>query len=588
MGKLKKIQQKIQEGFLQEAVFELKWIFKSVRCYRGYILGYACLNLMIAIIALVFTVKSADLVDCLIEKNWNMVIRLGILYASIGVINVTMSIFRQRMQAIVDARVKRDLTCKTYDSVMRAKWLSISGKHSGDLITRMNEDVAIISHCVVGWIPDILVQGLQILVALICIIYFDITMLPMLCLVAPIIPIGSRLILGKVFQENKRQRKIQSDVTSFEKESFQNIHAIKAFGLEDEFSARMLDLQNLKKTIDIRANKYAVLSWMVMYLSGQAAAIICLVWAVYHVYTGVISFGVMTMMALLATIVASAFKSLIQVIPNAMTTISSATRVRTLLELEAEENDKNELVDRLIEQAGVKGADIRVENIHFAYSQKKEVFRKASFHANAGEIVALVGPSGEGKTTMLRVLLGIVAPDQGKAIIAVHDEEDTNIMIQPAVRRLIAYVPQGNALLNGTIAENMRLMRKDASDEEIIEALKLACAWEFVGRLPFGINHVIGESGIGFSEGQNQRLSIARAFLSNAPILLLDEATSALDVATERRVLNNLMRVGQTRTCILTTPRPTVLSMCNRVYRIATGSIEPIGQEEIEQLMNDF
>ena len=143
-------------------------------------------------------------------------------------------------------------------------------------------------------------------------------------------------------------------------------------------------------------------------------------------------------------------------------------------------------------------------------------------------------------------------------------------------------------MLAGTIAENMRLIAPDASDEEIIDALKQSCAYDFVKKLPAGINHNIGESGIGFSEGQNQRLAIARAILRKTPILLMDEATSALDVATEREVLSNIMKKDSKRTCILTTHRPSVLSACDRVYRISDGSAKVIGENEIQKLMNEF
>ena len=160
--------------------------------------------------------------------------------------------------------------------------------------------------------------------------------------------------------------------------------------------------------------------------------------------------------------------------------------------------------------------------------------------------------------------------------------------ITTASRKLMAYVPQGNTMLNGTIADNLRMLKPDATDEEIIQALKEACAYEFVELLPEGIHQKIGESGLGFSEGQNQRLAIARALMCRTPILLLDEATSALDVATERRVLASLMKGWRQRTCILTTHRPSVLNMCDRVYRIANKEIKEVGDTEIQKIMDEF
>ncbi len=155
-------------------------------------------------------------------------------------------------------------------------------------------------------------------------------------------------------------------------------------------------------------------------------------------------------------------------------------------------------------------------------------------------------------------------------------------------RCLFAYVPQGNTILSGTVAENMRLVKETATDEEIIEALKNACAWDFVSKMPEGINSELGERGHGISEGQAQRIAIARAVLKDAPILLLDEATSALDVATERRVLRNIIRQRPNKTCIITAHRPSVITMCSRIYRVMDAKVTELSHEEAQKTVMDF
>ena len=167
---------------------------------------------------------------------------------------------------------------------------------------------------------------------------------------------------------------------------------------------------------------------------------------------------------------------------------------------------------------------------------------------------------------MIRLILGLVRPQDGSVTLCASDGRE--IPMNAETRHLFAYVPQGNTIISGTIAENMRMVKEDATDEEIIEALKVSCAWDFVEKLPETINSNVGERGRGLSEGQAQRIAIARAVLRDAPVLLLDEAPSALDVTTERNVLRNIVRQHPNKTCIVTTHRPSVLNLCQRVYRV--------------------
>ena len=190
---------------------------------------------------------------------------------------------------------------------------------------------------------------------------------------------------------------------------------------------------------------------------------------------------------------------------------------------------------------------------------------------------------------MLRLILALLTP--GNGTITLWSELDTSrktLSLSPSCRQLFSYVPQGNTMFSGTIAENMRHVKPDATDEEIKEALSIACAWDFVSAMKDGIHSVLMERGGGLSEGQAQRLSIARALLRRSPILLLDEATSALDVATERKILKRIREDTTPRTCIVTTHRPTVLSMCDRVYEIRDKKCVVLKDAEIEQRIKDF
>ena len=222
---------------------------------------------------------------------------------------------------------------------------------------------------------------------------------------------------------------------------------------------------------------------------------------------------------------------------------------------------------------------IRLENVHFSYQSGASVLHAASLTARPGELVALTGPSGEGKTTMMRILLGLVLPQQGTAELV--GESGRRYTLSAGTRTAFGYVPQGNSMFAGTIADNLRLTKPDATDAELKTVLQIACAYEFVQELPGGLYYTVGGHGKGLSEGQAQRIAVARALLRRAPILLLDEATSALDQETEQRMLQNLMESGMVRTCILVTHRPGSKRFCSRSYCICQGQIYEEKDEEI-------
>ena len=584
MTKVKKIVSKIREGFLKKAVSEFFWIYNTLAEYRWQIIFYTLLILVSSGISLSFSLQSKRLVDSLVAGTWSGVAFVAAYYVVAGSMNVGLSMLSQRISAKVNSVVKKRLSIKTFRKILCADWETIIEHHSGDLMARMQEDIGTISESTVGWIPSLLAIGLQLLISIVIIVYYDYTMIFVIVLVAPIILISSRFFLGKLYVNTQKQREMSSDIMGLYKEAFQHLQSIKGFGLISLFDEKMQKKQNERQQIDLEANKYAIASWSVMYISGQVAALVCLAWVLYHVYLGIISLGTMTLLIAMALNVATNFKSLIQLIPAAIGTISSSERVRILLELQEEVIEGADDYKKLNGQENDERISLSIKGMSFHYKNGKKVFENVSCYVNSGEIVAFVGPSVEGKTTMLRILLGIVKAE-GECVFVTNGG---TMPITTASRKLMAYVPQGNTMLNGTIADNLRMLKPDATDEEIIQALKEACAYEFVELLPEGIHQKIGESGLGFSEGQNQRLAIARALMCRTPILLLDEATSALDVATERRVLASLMKGWRQRTCILTTHRPSVLNMCDRVYRIANKEIKEVGDTEIQKIMDEF
>ena len=275
----------------------------------------------------------------------------------------------------------------------------------------------------------------------------------------------------------------------------------------------------------------------------------------------------------MANSLSSSFSSLIQIVPAAINAATCAGRLMAVSELEKERYLDMEQVEE-IQKDERKEIAIRLKNINISYKTGKDIIHRGDFTAEAGEITAIIGPSGEGKTTLIRVLLGLLYPTEGSAELCNASKKSARL--SAGTRSFLSYVPQGNTIFAGTVAENMRMIKKDAADEEIREALQTACAYEFVKKLPNELETVLGEKGSGLSEGQAQRLAIARALLKDAPVLILDEATSALDIETEDRVLKNIMKKDNGRTCIVTTHRPSVLSVSDHIYEIKSTKLKQL------------
>lgn len=588
MNKLKSKVLNYKDGIISRLYHNLKWIFSFYKMYMNRVLLYAFIEALRLGVSFFITYKVGNIVDFALDKDRDKVISMGIFYVVLFVANALLSISSNRLSAWNYNTMQSDLVKKLFNKVVKADWEELTAFHSGDLITRMTNDTKTISLNVTVFLTTIITQALMIVAALGVILVNDASMIVVVIVIAPIIALSSRIFMRKIYESQASIRKIESKETAYHKESFHNIQAVKAFGLAEEFFDRITLLEEERYTADMKSNFYSLMSWIITYLAGILSGVVCIGWAFYRVNTGVMTFGTLTVVIMMAYRIAIAGRALLQQIPVSLQLTVAIERVREIIDINNEKLVESTTYEKFAVETDKDGVEVHIDDMSFSYKNGRQIFNQVNLEAKPGEIIALVGPSGEGKTTMLRILLGILKIGSGDVYAKLPGEGGEKYSFSTETRSLIAYVPQGNTMLSGTIKENMQLIAPDATDEEIIDALKQSCAYDFVQKLPDGIYHNIGESGVGFSEGQNQRLAIARAILRKTPILLMDEATSALDVATERKVLNNLMQKDKKRTCILTTHRPSVLSACDRVYRISDTKVTVINEAEIQQLMNDF
>jgi ABC-type bacteriocin/lantibiotic exporter with double-glycine peptidase domain len=408
---------------------------------------------------------------------------------------------------------------------------------------------------------------MQFFGCLFIVLYYDATLAFFALMSAPVLFFSSRFMTKMMRKYNLETRQMNGKVLSFSEESIQNLQTIKAFGLTTEYAKKFKVILNNYRNMRLTHDKFSILTTLCLSAIGLIVSFLCYGWGVYRLWDGAITFGTMTLFLQLSGSLTSSFSSIVAMVPNAISVATAAGRIKEITELPKENTEDQEKAKSLLSLARDSGVSVVAENVTYSYADgDRNVLEEISFFAHPGETVAFVGPSGEGKTTILRLLLGLVEKTQGSLTMGLANGE--KIDVSPSTRLFCSYVPQENAIFTGTIAENLRIVNPDATDEELRSALEIADALDFVESLPFGLDSIVGERGVNFSEGQVQRISIARAVLCNAPVLIMDEATSALDKATEEKVLRSLMAADKKRTCIITTHRPSMLEYCDRIYEI--------------------
>lgn len=586
--KLRHIQKRIQEGMLKDMWIQTKWIYQYARKYWLAMIFYTILGLFGTVLGLGSSVVSKDLVDIITGHETGELVKTFCTMIGLAVSNIFIGQLTGYASNWINMKVDTEIKADVFSKMMVTDWESITAYHTGDLLTRWSFDATTISSGILGWIPNLIINIFKFVSAFAIVIYNDATFAIFALLGVPISILMSKTLMRRMVNNNKRSAAMSAKMSGFNQEAFSNIQTIKAFDGISIYLQRLRALQKEYISMRLEFNRMSMFTSIIMGIVGLIVSYSSYGWGIYRVWSGAISYGTMTLFLSLSGTLTATLNALISMVPAAISLTTSAGRLMDILEMPKEDFSGNEEMELFLKKYKDVGITLKGEDISYTYNNGTQVFKNASFEAHPGEIIAFVGPSGEGKTTMLRLILALLQPKGGKAYLYGGNTDAFRKPLTPASRKLFSYVPQGNTMFSGTIAENMRNVKPDATDEEIITALKAACAWEFVKMLPDGIHSIVKERGGGFSEGQSQRLSIARALLKKSPILLLDEATSALDVATERRVLKNIMHSETKHTCIVTTHRPTVLSLCNRVYAIRHKQCKVLTAEEIETMIQEF
>ena len=573
-----------QEGTFYEIIDDWKWIFSYSARYKGAILFYTLLGIFSTSMGLVSSVVSKYLIDIVTGYQFDRLPVLIAVMVGSTVFSLVFDSLISRLSTKLSIYINNDIQADIFDKIIDADWLKLSQYSNGDVLNRFNGDVSTVSGNAISWLPSIIITVYNFVATFVLILHYDVVMAVIAFASAPFMLLASRVLITRQREYNKKMREMSSQLMTFEAETFYNTDTIKSFGISGLYGRKMRGWQEKFKAVSLDYNLFSIKTNIFMSILGTLVQFLAFGYCLFRLWTGDITYGTMTLFMTQRSKLSSAFSSLVSIIPSFLNSSVSAHRIRELVQLPREVHIPEESEE--MARAAAQGFEVRMKGVDFSYVEAQRVITHSDFVARPGEIVALVGPSGEGKTTLIRLILGLIRPESGVALLVGGD--GSQVEINADTRRYFAYVPQGNTLLSGTVEENLRMVKEDATEEEIVQALKTACAWDFVQKLEGGIHGRLGERGRGISEGQAQRIAIARAVLRDAPVLLLDEATSALDVETERQVLRNIVRQNPNKTCIVTTHRPSVLGLCQRVYRVMETRVRELTEEESAKMVMDF
>lgn len=534
-----------------------RWLLRS---WRGNIFQ-ASLNASLGLLevgvslASVWAVKHAiDVASHSIEGD--VLVSVGIMGGLIlcsFAINMTAVWVRNILGVRAQNRMQRQML----DRILRAEWRGKESLHSGDVINRLELDV----NQVVAFLTETLPSTLSVLAMFLGAFFYlylmDSRLALIIIVLIPFFALLSKIYVRRMRQLSRDVRDSDSRVQSILQETVQNRMLVKTLESEETMVERLDDQHRMLQSSVERRTKFRLLSNFILNFGFAFCYLIAFAWSAMRMSAGTLSFGGMTAFLQLVNKIQSPARSLMKLAPAFVSVFTAAERLMLLEETPLEEQGDDV-------QLGCP-CGIRLENVTYGYEDDKAhpVIRDLSYDFRPGECTAILGETGAGKTTIIRLIQALLRPDSGSLYIYNKVE---SVEVSPLTRCNIVYVPQGNTLLSGTIRDNLLLADENATDEQMHEALEMACA-DFVFAFPEGLDTTCSENGGGLSEGQAQRICIARALLRNRGILLLDEATSALDPETEKNLLANIMKSSQ-HTIIFITHRPAVVDYCTRTLRI--------------------
>lgn len=510
------------------------------------------MNVCIASIAICFAFVMRGLIDTAVSGKVNDLWKYCGLIVLVTIAMYGTHVISKYEQERITVEISKDLRTYLLTLLMRKKYPEVKKKHSGEWINLLFSDIRVISDGVSSMIPDIIGMSARLILAFGSMLLLEPVLAIVYLAAGTLILAGVSMLRGKLKSLHKEVQSKEDSLHAFFQEAVENLMIVKAFGAEDYIEQRIDDNQSIYSEARLRRRKYRLLSVNLYSFVFRIGYILALSFGAYQLLKGQITYGTLTAVLHIVAQIQVPINHLSGILPKIYETSASAERVM----------DTENLEEEIIEERKHEFNGLQLNDVVFSYG-RETVLDHVSMKIKPGDITALTGISGGGKSTLFLLLLGLYAPDEGKVVVLC---EGGLIDAGCSTRGMFAYVPQGNALFTGTIRENV-VFNHTYDSERLNYALKAAEAYDFVNELPLKDETFLGERGKGLSEGQLQRIAIARAIYCDSPVILLDESTSALDEMTEAMVLTNIKSL-KNKTVLIVTHRKAALTICNRHFNV--------------------
>lgn len=535
----------------------LKWLWKNSKGARGQAIINTFIGLLDITCQLLWVLACKRAIDIATGESEGSIAVTGVIIGALMLTEIASRSINRWIHAVIGVEVRNKMRLKIFSRLLRGEWLHLQKHHTGDLVNRLEGDVNNITSLITETIPATLVVLVQLLASFTILFSMSPILAVSVLIALPVAMLASNFYVRKMRKLNREVRDSDSRIQEVLQESLQHKALIKALEQNDSTEEQLTNLQKKLQGQIRNRTKFSLGAYSFTQLGFATGYLIAFMWGVQGLATGIVSFGSLSAYLQLVGLIQRPTMDISRFIPSIVSSFTAAERLYELEDIPEEEQGESIMLQ------GIAG--VRFKSVDFKYDgESRHIFNNFSYDFAPNSCTAIVGETGTGKTTLIRLLVALINPQGGE--VEIYDKQKS-YKSSTLTRCNFVYIPQGNSLISGTIRDNLLMGNPAATEKEMMQALHIACA-DYVTELPQGIDTELSEQGGGLSEGQAQRIAVARSILRPGSILILDEVTSALDEETEKEMLHRLTSSQAGKTLIFVTHRPAIIQYCDNVLRI--------------------